>query len=116
MAALTPTQFVELRLELEKLLQELPRLLDLTSTSARPVDLDAPIGRLSRMDAMQNQQMAQANERAHADRLQQVKNAIAAMDGGRYGACETCNAEIPFERLEHVPETLVCVACRERQE
>ena len=111
MAFLTPAQFVELRLDLEKLKIELTSLVELTAKSAQTVDLEQPIGRLSRMDALQNQQMAQANERAHADRLDRVHRALEAMDHGRYGVCESCREAIPFERLKPLPEARICVDC-----
>ncbi len=116
MAFLTPAQFVELRLDLEKLKGELTSLVELTAESAKPVDLEEPIGRLSRMDAMQNQQMAQANERSHSERLDRVQNALEAMDRGEYGTCGFCREAIPFERLKPLPETQICVSCQERGE
>ncbi|UTR08660.1 TraR/DksA C4-type zinc finger protein [Evansella sp. LMS18] len=42
-------------------------------------------------------------------RLEEVEKALQAMDDGEYGKCEVCGEEIPYERLEIVPETLKCV-------
>ncbi|QKG84748.1 yteA family sporulation protein [Kroppenstedtia pulmonis] len=42
-------------------------------------------------------------------RLKDVQDALDRMDTGKYGLCQTCGKEIPFERLEAVPETSYCV-------
>ena len=52
MDELTEQELEELRCDLEKLKSELEELLALSKAGAKPVELDEPIGRLSRMDAM----------------------------------------------------------------
>ena len=51
------------------------------------------------------------------DQLQQnrreIVSALARMDDGTYGMCERCGRAIPFERLEAVPSTLLCVDCKQ---
>lgn len=42
-----------------------------------------------------------------------VLAALASMDAGTYGRCERCGRDIPFERLEAVPATLLCVDCKQ---
>lgn len=42
------------------------------------------------------------------DEYGKVEHALKAMENGRYGRCEVCNAEIPFERLEVLPSTTFC--------
>jgi DnaK suppressor protein len=41
--------------------------------------------------------------------LRQVENALARIDSGEYGRCESCGKEIPEERLEAVPWTTLCI-------
>ena len=43
----------------------------------------------------------------------EIVEALARMDAGNYGSCERCRREIPFERLEAVPSTLMCVDCKQ---
>ena len=43
--------------------------------------------------------------------LAEVDEALARMAAGTYGRCTSCDAEIPIERLEVIPETGVCVRC-----
>lgn len=69
------------------------------------------VGRLSRMDAMQRQAMAQANERARTAELVRIEQALRRVEDGDYGWCVTCGEAIAPKRLEIDPAAAVCVAC-----
>jgi len=116
MAELTEVQREELIAALHALSAQLTELLASTSEDSKPVDLDQPIGRLSRMDAMQHQQMAQAARRGHELRLKQVRAALAAVEAGEYGDCRSCEEPIGYGRLTARPETPFCVACQSSRE
>lgn len=45
--------------------------------------------------------------------LQEVDAALKAMDEGTYGTCTNCGSEIPVERLEARPQSMLCVACKQ---
>ena len=78
----------------------------------KPVQLDQQsVGRLSRMDAMQVQAMAQAVEARRQGRLQRIEAALKRIDAGDYGYCVSCDTEIPVKRLEIDPATERCVDC-----
>lgn len=78
----------------------------------KPVRLDQQsVGRLSRMDAMQVQAMAQAVEARRRGRLQRIEAALRRLETGDYGYCISCDEEIPVERLEIDPATERCVDC-----
>ena len=113
---LSPEQLTELRHDLVVLQAELSAALDSTRREAAPVQLDSPIGRLSRMDAIQQQQMAKANRTLSHLRLKQVKAALVAADAHRYGYCRRCEEPIGFARLKAKPETPFCIACQSRSE
>lgn len=80
----------------------------------RPVSLDEPIGRLSRMDAMQQQAMAQAQARLAAQELTRVEAALRRIDEGTYGECVECGEMIAPGRLRVMPDVLLCIACAEK--
>ena len=84
---LTDTQLAELQADLAAAQADLVSALQSMTEGARPVDLDAPIGRLSRMDAMQQQQMTVASKRAAQVRMGLVRSALTAMADDRYGDC-----------------------------
>jgi len=77
-----------------------------------PVDLGEPIGRLSRMDAIQQQQMARATRDALETRRQQVAAALAAVEPGDYGSCRRCKESIDAARLRVRPESPLCLDCQ----
>lgn len=79
------------------------------------VDLDLPIGRLSRMDAIQQQAMAAAEKRRAEQRLEAVEAALEFHSEGDYGFCKACEEPLAFARLKARPESPLCVPClRER--
>lgn len=99
------------RKRLASLAEEIKADLDSNKEAAEVVKLDTSIGRLSRMDAMQNQQMALELRRRQENQLLRIKNALKRMDQGRYGLCGKCNKNIDEDRLEISPDAVMCVKC-----
>lgn len=50
----------------------------------------------------------------HAAGLEAIDHALERFDKGVYGTCEECGVEIPFERLEAVPDAVLCIECQAR--
>lgn len=76
------------------------------------VELDqVAVGRLSRMDAMQQQAMAEAAERTRKSDLVRIEMAERRIASGDYGYCEDCDEEIPDARLAIDPMATRCVKC-----
>ena len=90
---------------------ELNTFISDTTQSTKPVDLDEPIGRVSRGDALQQQQMALANLRKAKQRLESIERAITRYQNGEYGACFECGEDISFKRLKALPEATICIEC-----
>jgi DnaK suppressor protein len=81
-----------------------------------PVEPDRAIGRLSRLDSIQGQQMALALKQRQKQQLSRVQKAIEALAKGTYGRCRRCGGAISEERLEAQPDAVLCVACAARAE
>jgi len=75
------------------------------------VKLDGVMGRISRMDAMQTQQMAMALQRRQKEQLLRVKSALERIEANTYGKCLRCRRPIGESRLEMIPEVVLCVHC-----
>lgn len=91
---------------------ELEALAQAARDDARPVELDqASVGRLSRMDAMQSQQMAQETARRRRERLARIEGTLARLDAGEYGHCFACGEAIDERRLAFDPTVTRCVKC-----
>ena len=102
-----------LRARLLEMVGELERALRASASSAKPVVLDrSSVGRLSRMDAMQQQAMANATRRKAELRLAQCKRALSAFDREEYGLCRKCEEPIGYRRLAAKPEAPFCVECQ----
>lgn len=69
------------------------------------------VGRLSRMDALQQQAMAQATERRRAAERQRIKAALERIEEGEWGYCLSCGGEIAEARLRHDPSVATCITC-----
>lgn len=113
---LTVSQQHELHQELLRLRDQIKELLHDSAEQSQPVDLDKPIGRLSRMDEMQQQSMAQANRRATEQRLVQIDAALLRLSRDEYGVCVACEEEVGFGRLTARPEAPFCLSCQAERE
>ncbi len=102
----------ELAEALRALQAQLAEQLESARASSKAVDLDEPIGRLSRVDALQQQSMAKASRRRSELRVQQVAAALNRVDDGTYGECRRCDDPIPYKRLSARPESPYCVPCQ----
>ena len=99
------------RKRLEDLEQEIREDMDANPEDSGVVELDSSIGRLSRMDALQNQQMALELKRRQENQLLRIENAFKRLAKGQYGLCGKCKKPIEEERLEVFPDTVTCVRC-----
>lgn len=117
MEHLSPEEVRALRARLEQLVTDLEVALDGSRGAAATVELDpCKVGRLSRIDAIQAQRIAQATRARSKLRLQQVRAALDAMDRDEYGLCRLCDDPIPLERLARSPESPLCLACQREVE
>lgn len=94
---------------------ELERQSAETNADRRPVELDQQsVGRLSRMDAIQMQAMAQAVEQRRRARLVAIEQVFRRMAEDEYGYCIDCGEFIGERRLEVDPVSPKCVRCAGR--
>jgi len=115
--ALPSVQRSELVKDLEDLARELQESLEGSAQAARPVELDQPaIGRVSRIDAIQQQKMLEANRQAQKMRLGLVRAALLRAEEDEYGDCKRCGESIGFKRLKARPESVFCIDCQAARE
>jgi DnaK suppressor protein len=114
---LSEEQLRELREDLEQLQRQLRGQLERIGDDSQPVQLDQQmVGRLSRMDAMQQQQMARASQSHMRAHLSRVSLALKAMEEGEFGYCKSCDEPIGFARLKVRPDSPLCIACQQHNE
>ena len=106
-----------MRENLLKLQKELESIAAMGDESAAVVELDqSKVGRLSRMDAMQAQAMAQASAQRREAMLRNIEAALKRIDDGTYGHCRDCDEPINPRRLEFDPTALRCIECESKLE
>lgn len=96
--------------ERERLAAEIATLTEITA----PVAPDVAIGRLSRLEAMNEKAVNEAALRSAQHRDALIRAALARLDDEDFGLCDACGEVIPFARLKTMPGTRVCVACAEK--
>lgn len=91
--------------------QEVTDLLNANAEDAAPIELDqTQQGRLSRMDAIQQQAMAAETQRRRQRDVHLLDAALKRLDEGEYGYCVNCGEAIGTERLALDPATPFCIS------
>lgn len=98
--------------QIEQMLHRLSEDNELGRDGQAVVSLDQQsVGRLSRMDALQNQAMAKAQQQLRDQQKQRLLAALRRIDEGEFGYCVDCGAEIAVKRLELDPAVFKCISC-----
>jgi len=100
------------------------KLIDLISTTeaeiesfqdmVKPISPENSLGRISRMDAINNKSVAEAALRTKKKRLSQMQIALGKIDNEKFGLCSNCKNPIQQARLIFMPESTKCVRCADR--
>ena len=78
---------------------------------SQPISPENAIGRISRMDAINNKSVLEAALREAQSKLNQLKNIFQKIESSDFGLCKICKKNIPFGRLMIRPESELCVNC-----
>ena len=115
MATTTEANVKEYRERLEAQQDKIRRLTTISADGRKPVELDQTTqGRLSRMDALQVQEMALEQERRRSIEVQRIEAALLRIESGEFGFCTSCGDDIEPKRLANDPAVPLCLACAQR--
>ena len=78
---------------------------------SQPISPDNAIGRISRMDAINNKSVLYAALVKAKERLTGLKRNIETLGTKEFGVCPKCKNEIRIERILLAPESSFCVNC-----
>ncbi len=81
----------------------------------KPIEPDCAIGRVSRMDAINNKSINEDALRKKIDQLNGLEYALSIFDKKEFEICATCGDHIPTGRLFVMPENRNCVRCASQQ-
>lgn len=109
---MTDAELERLRHMLAARRHEIHALQDMSAQSRSAVELDqSSVGRVSRIDAMQAQQMALAAGRQRQEELVRIDAALTRMTDGTFGECLVCGEDIAPKRLDFDPAITTCIGC-----
>ena len=77
----------------------------------KPIAPDCAIGRISRMDAINNKSVTEASLRQAEEKLRNLNRVISQIGTKEFGICLKCKSSIPLARILYRPESLYCVNC-----
>ncbi len=114
---LNAAELQQLTVLLEALKQTLEQQLKQIEASSQPVTLDQQsVGRVSRIDAIQQQQMAVANRQQLMQQFNAINISLKRIQADEYGFCLECAEPIGFARLQVQPYAAYCLACQSVKE
>ena len=93
--------------EIEKIKKAITELKEL----AKPIAPDCAIGRVSRMDAINNKTINEAALKKAEQQLKGLEIAFQNRNDNDFGKCNRCNNEIPLGRILLMPHSRFCVHC-----
>lgn len=96
-----------IKLEIRKTREEIEELKELT----KPIEPDNAIGRLSRMDAINNRTINESSLRENKHKLAKLERALEKVTSDNFGRCSGCGDEIAVGRLKFIPWSTKCVSC-----
>ena len=99
--------FEKLKREKEKLTGKIETLRELT----KPIPPGDEIGRISRMDAINNKSVNEAALRASEENMKTIILSIENYETPEFGICRKCGNPIPFGRMMVMPGSSACVSC-----
>ncbi len=114
---LTVAQIKAFQKQLTTLYQQITESLSLNEETSKPVELDQTLqGRISRGDALQQQEMSKANLIRNKKHLLSIQEALKRIDDKEYGECLECGNDISIGRLNIMPDATLCIGCKEKAE
>ncbi|MFL0802664.1 MAG: TraR/DksA family transcriptional regulator [Agarilytica sp.] len=114
---LTPKQVKDYQSQLKALYKQIEESINLNEETSKPVALDQTLqGRLSRGDALQQQEMGKANLIRNKKQLASIQAALKRIEDDEYGECFACGDDISVGRLTIMPDATLCIACKEKAE
>ena len=104
----------ELKTEVAKRIYNLEKEIKELKELTKPIAPDCAIGRISRMDAINNKSVSIAALTKKKEKLLALKSIINHIDDDNFGKCISCGNEIPIGRILIIPESKKCINCASR--
>ena len=101
----------EIRRKIEAEIAKTEKLVAEYKEMSKPVAPDDAIGRVSRMDAINNKSVMEAALRKAEEKLNMLDRVLSMVGTEDFGRCVKCRRAIPSGRILFKPESIYCVNC-----
>jgi len=101
----------EIKLKIDEEISKTSVLIEEYKELTKPISPDCAIGRISRMDAINNKSVAEASLRQAENKLNSLHRVLSQIDTDDFGVCLKCKQQIPLGRILIRPQSLLCVNC-----
>ena len=108
---MTPNERAQIKAQIIKDLAFIKREIEDLQDKTAPITPDCSLGRLTRLEMMQEQQVAEHALHEAEIRLNKLTFAFNKVDTEHFGECMECEEDIPLARLKIVPESVYCMEC-----
>jgi len=101
----------EITNQIEKEISKTEEVIVEYKEATQPISPENAIGRVSRMDAINNKSVVEAALRKAEEKLSALKFLAGKVDDKDFGLCARCKNPIPFPRMLFIPQSAFCVNC-----
>lgn len=111
---MTAEEKLKLKEKILELIDKYEKDIKDTESMTQPISPENAIGRVSRMDAINNKSVMEASLRNKISKYNKLKLALSKVDGDGFGICTRCKRNINPARLMYMPESTKCINCADR--
>jgi len=111
---MTQEELKKLTTEIRQLIKKLEKEIAELEITAAPVKPENSLGRISRMDAINNKSVMEVSIRSRKSKLSKLHAALGNIKKPGFGLCANCKQQINPKRLMLMPQSDRCVRCAGR--
>lgn len=111
---MTPGERNELKVKIEERMSDARSEIEELQELTKPIAPENAIGRVSRMDAINNKSVNEAALRQTEAKLQKLERALEKINEPNFGLCLKCGNNINPMRLMLMPESTHCINCADQ--
>ena len=105
----------EFKKQILKEIEVQKHLIESFTETSKPVSPDNAIGRLTRMEAINSQNISEASLKSAQAKLVNLEKALSRLEMPDFGICAQCQKPIPEGRIMLMPQSTLCVSCLEKE-
>jgi len=111
---MTTKEKSDIKSTIQQEIMTLKKQIAILEDNVKPIVPDCSLGRLTRIEAMKEQDVTNKILDEARLRYTRLKNALLRIDHPMFGICIECEEEIGIKRLSIRPESVRCVECADK--